>query len=123
MRRMTVSGEWRYPAARIPPGRTATFTLECGGRLVKGFVVNFEGRYSAWVNRCAHVGTPLDLWPNEFFTEDGRALICSTHGALYEPDTGLCTAGPCAGDRLTPLPLRVEDDTLVVRCGTDGSAR
>jgi nitrite reductase/ring-hydroxylating ferredoxin subunit len=100
-----------------------TFTLECGGRVVKGFVVNFEGRYGAWVNRCAHVGTPLDLWPNEFFTEDGRALICSTHGALYEPDTGLCTAGPCAGDRLTPLPLSVQDDTLVVRCGTDGSAR
>ncbi len=117
MRRMTVSGEWRCPVASVPPGSTAGFSLECDGRAVKGFVVNFEGRYSAWVNSCAHVGTPLDLWPNEFFTEDGRALVCSTHGALYEPDTGFCTAGPCAGDRLTPLALAVEGDSLVVRCG------
>lgn len=116
MRRMTPSGEWRCPLASVPPGSTAAFSLACADRAVRGFVVNFEGRLHAWVNRCPHVGTPLDLWPNEFFTEDGRALICSTHGALYEPDSGLCTAGPCAGDRLTSLPLRVEGDALVVRC-------
>ncbi len=116
MRRMTASGEWRCPAAGVPPGHTATFRLECGGRAIGGFVVNHDGRYRAYVNRCAHVGTPLDLWPNEFFTEDGRSLICSTHGALYEPDTGLCTGGPCAGDSLTPLPLSLEGDSLVVRC-------
>jgi nitrite reductase/ring-hydroxylating ferredoxin subunit len=62
------------------------------------------------------VGTPLDLWPNEFLSEDGRALVCSTHGALYEPATGRCTAGPCAGDALIPLPLRLEDDEIVIRC-------
>ena len=83
---------------------------------MSGFVVNFDGRYHAYVNRCAHVGTPLDLWQNEFLTEDGRALICSTHGAIYEPATGLCTAGPCVGDRLTSLPLAVEGATLVVTC-------
>jgi nitrite reductase/ring-hydroxylating ferredoxin subunit len=71
------------------------------------------------VNRCPHVGTPLDLWPNEFYTEDGRALICSTHAAVYEPATGLCTAGPCAGDRLTRLPLRRDGATLVVSCPAD----
>jgi nitrite reductase/ring-hydroxylating ferredoxin subunit len=118
MRRMHPSAEWRCAIANVPPGSTATFRLECGGRVVQGFVVNFEGRYRAWVNRCAHVGTPLDLWPNEFFSEDGRRLVCSTHGALYEPDTGRCTAGPCVGDRLTPLPLAVEGATLVVRCAS-----
>jgi len=100
----------------VPPGRSATFRLERAGRLVNAFVVNHEGRFRAYVNRCPHVGTPLDLWPNEFFTEDGRALICSTHGALYEPLSGRCTAGPCVGDRLAALPLALDgDDTLVVR--------
>jgi nitrite reductase/ring-hydroxylating ferredoxin subunit len=113
---MILSAEWRCAAASVPPGRTATLRLECGGRAVSAFVVNVEGRFSAYVNRCPHVGSPLDTWPNEFFTEDGRALVCSTHGALFAPDTGQCTAGPCAGDRLTPLPLSVEGDTLVVRC-------
>lgn len=120
---MAGSDEWRCDIATVPPGHTTTFRLQRAGRTVHGFVVNHEGQYRAYVNSCPHVGTPLDLWPNEFFTEDGRALICSTHGALYEPDTGLCTAGPCAGDRLTPLPLSVQDDTLVVRCGPDGGAR
>src|SRR5881409_113957 len=115
MRRMTAPGQWRCAAASVPPGRTATFRLECGGRSVSGFVVNFDGGYHAYVDRCPHVGTPLDLWPNEFFTDDGRALVCSTHGALYEPLSGRCTAGPCVGDHLTALPLALDGDTLVVR--------
>jgi len=98
---MAASDEWRCDTTTVPPGHTATFRLERAGRTVSGFVVNYEGQYRAYVNRCPHVGTPLDLWPNEFFTEDGRALICSTHGALYEPISGRCTAGPCVGDRLT----------------------
>jgi len=59
-----------------------------GGRAIGGFVVNHDGRYRAYVNRCPHRGTPLDLWPNELFAEDGRALVCATHGALFEPATG-----------------------------------
>lgn len=117
MWRMAASAEWRCAAAQIPPGGSAKFRLACGGHSVEGFLVNHEGRYHAYVNRCPHVGTPLDLWPNEFWTEDGRALICSTHGAIYEPATGRCTAGPCAGDALTPLPLERDGDAIVVTCG------
>jgi len=116
MRRMTAPAEWRYSAVDLTPGRTTKFRLECRGRGVEGFVVNHDGEYHAYVNRCPHVGTPLDLWPNDFFAEDGRTLVCSTHGALYEPATGYCTAGPCAGDSLSRLPLRREGDTLVVTC-------
>ena len=54
--------------------------------------MNFEGRFYAYVNYCVHAGTPLDWWPNEFFTEDGF-LICGTHGSLYAPDTGRCVGG------------------------------
>jgi len=102
--------------AEVPPGRTAKFRLRCGAREIEAFVINHHGRYQAYVNRCAHVGTPLDLWPNEFTTEDGQAIVCATHGALYDPVTGDCTAGPCAGDRLTALPLAVESGVLVVTC-------
>jgi len=85
------------------------------GEHTNGFVIRFLGAVRGYVNRCPHVGTPLDLWPNEFFTDDGCALICSTHGAVFEPISGRCTAGPCVGDRLTPLPLDLEGETLVVR--------
>jgi len=116
MRPMSAPAEWRLPLADLPPGRTAKFRLTCGGRRLDGFVVNHEGGCQAYVNRCPHVGTPLDLWPNEFLTEDGRELICSTHGALFDPATGRCTAGPCAGDALARMPLRLEGENVVVGC-------
>jgi len=116
MRAMTPTGEWRCRVEELEPGRTLKFRLRCGARDVEGFVVNHAGGYRAWVNRCPHVGTPLDLWPNEFYTEDGAALVCSTHGAIFEPLTGHCTGGPCAGDRLGALPLRREGEALVVGC-------
>ena len=109
------SATWRSPLAALAPGASATFQLERDGRTVRGFLVNHGGELRAYVNRCPHAGTPLDLWPNEFFTDDGCALICSTHGAVFEPISGRCTAGPCVGDRLTPLPLDLEGETLVVR--------
>ena len=108
-------GTWSCAADMLAPGRTATFRLSRRGKTVEGFIVNVKGSYHAYVNRCPHAGTSLDLWPNEFLTEDGRYLICSTHGAIYEPTSGLCTAGPCVGDRLTALPLVVDGAMLVVR--------
>jgi nitrite reductase/ring-hydroxylating ferredoxin subunit len=109
-------GEWRCDVDALPPGRTAVLRLTCGGRTVGGFAINHEGRAYAYVNRCPHVGTPLDMWPNEFLAEDGRTIVCATHGALFAPDTGFCTAGPCAGDRLARLAVRIEGHTVVVTC-------
>lgn len=111
---MSVPAEWRGAAADVPPGHTARFRVARADGAVDAFVVNHRGRYYAYVNRCPHVGTPLDLWPNEFLTEDGDRLICSTHGAVFEPASGRCTAGPCLGDSLTPLPARHEGGTLTV---------
>jgi nitrite reductase/ring-hydroxylating ferredoxin subunit len=75
---MSALHAWSAPAADVPPGTSAKFPLSWRGAKVEGFVVNFEGRYHAYVNRCAHAGTPLDWWPNEFFTDDGRLLVCAT---------------------------------------------
>jgi nitrite reductase/ring-hydroxylating ferredoxin subunit len=113
---MTGPVEWRCAAADLAPGHTAKFRLECGGRRVNGLLVNHDGAYHAYVNRCPHVGTPLDLWENEFLAEDGRTIVCATHGAVFEPATGRCIAGPCAGDALAALPLRVEGGSVIVAC-------
>lgn len=112
---MTASPEWRCAASALRPGSSAKLRLERGRGAVEGFVVHWDGGYHAYVNRCPHVGTPLDLWPNEFFTEDGQALICSTHGAVFEPATGRCVTGPCAGDALSPLEVQRDGDSIVVR--------
>jgi nitrite reductase/ring-hydroxylating ferredoxin subunit len=110
---------WSAPLGEIPPGRSAKFHILWRGRLVEGFVVNVGGRYHAYVNYCIHAGTPLDWWPNEFFNDDRRFLTCGTHGSLYEPDTGKCAGGPCAGGELFPLHAQVVGDRIVVTANCD----
>ena len=107
---------WTCAAGALAPGRTMTFRLHRRGKPVDGFIVNVNGSYHAYVNRCPHAGTSLDIWPNEFLTEDGRHLICSTHGAIFEQHTGLCVEGPCPGARLEVLPVEKNGSSLVVRC-------
>jgi nitrite reductase/ring-hydroxylating ferredoxin subunit len=114
--------EWSAQAHDLPPGASAKFHLHWRGRRVEAFVVNFDGRFHAYVNQCIHAGTPLDWWPNEFFSDDGRLLICATHGALYEPDTGRCAGGPCGGGGLYRLAVRVAGGRVIVTAGDDGDA-
>ncbi len=67
------------------------------GRPCRAFAVRFEGKVYAYLNRCAHVPMEMDHQPNQFFDFSGQWLICSTHGAMYRPETGECRGGPCRG--------------------------
>ena len=97
-------------------GRGVRFPVTAFGDKATGFVVRYDGKAYAYLNRCAHVPIELDWAQGEFFESSGLYLMCSTHGATFEPATGLCTGGPCVGDRLTPLPARLEGEALVVSC-------
>jgi nitrite reductase/ring-hydroxylating ferredoxin subunit len=108
------ASSWRCAADALAPGQTATFRLTVAGRSLHGFILNHGGDFHAYVNCCPHAGTPLDMWPNEFWTEDGRYLICATHGAIFAPDTGVCVEGPCPGARLERLSVERDGPTLVV---------
>ena len=79
-----------------------------------GFAVRHCGAVRAYVNRCPHAGTELDWNPGEFFDESGLYLICSTHGALFEPGNGRCVAGPCRGASLEPLEVRERDGEVIL---------
>ena len=78
------------------------------------FVIRHHGKPRAFVNRCPHAGTELDWQPGEFFEETGLYLICSTHGALFEPGSGFCVAGPCRGASLEPLAIRERDGQVIL---------
>jgi nitrite reductase/ring-hydroxylating ferredoxin subunit len=83
--------------ALVDGGRGVRFEVSVGGRPVPAFVVRFGGVARGYLNRCAHVAMELDWQPGEFFDFDAGHLVCSTHGALYDPATGACTGGACAG--------------------------
>jgi nitrite reductase/ring-hydroxylating ferredoxin subunit len=103
-------------ASEIAHGDSRKFRLVCGAKTLDGFVVNFRGRFYAYVNRCCHIPIPLDWTDNEFFTRDKRHLICLNHGATYEPNTGLCVDGPCPGEYLEVLPVVVKRGQVIVYC-------
>jgi len=100
----------------LKPGTVRKFWLICQRYRVDGFLVNDGGKFHAYVNRCRHMPTPLDFVRDQFISEDGRFLRCYTHGALYEFSTGLCVDGPCKGESLFRLPVRVDGVEIRVAC-------
>jgi nitrite reductase/ring-hydroxylating ferredoxin subunit len=90
-------------AALEEKGAGVRFTVERHGRDEPAFAVRYGGMVHAYLNRCAHVPVELDWAEGEFFDLSRLYLICSTHGAMYLPDSGYCVAGPCKGARLQPL--------------------
>lgn len=88
---------------------------------VGAFAVRHRGRVVAYLNRCAHVAMELDWLLGQFFDADGQALVCATHGALYDAGSGRCVGGPCAGrGGLRPLQV-VERDGVVYWCPDPGA--
>lgn len=90
------------------------FKLPMLGDFASGFVVRYEGTAFAYVNQCAHVPVELDWKEGEFFTVNKDYLICATHGAHYEPQTGHCVMGPCKGKKLQSLPLIEQNQQVVI---------
>ncbi len=84
---------------RTPEGEVRPFPIvitRVGAR-------NFYG----YVNVCPHAGSWLNFNAGTFFGAGGKVLQCGRHGAQFEIATGLCVAGACAGQSLTPLALAV----------------
>lgn len=108
------SGDWplrgfvvridnEVPNAAVVPGTATSLPCDAGPLGVRGFV-----------NRCPHAGHPLNLRPNRFLTTDSSLILCSSHGALFEKATGLCVAGPCVGQHLRTVPLKVESGFVML---------
>lgn len=90
------------------------FRFGAGERLREGFVVRRGEQAWAWLNVCPHAGRPLNWKPDGFLTRDGSRIMCSAHGATFEPDTGLCVAGPCPGRHLTQIPCEIVAGEVIV---------
>lgn len=90
------------------------FSIGEGDWPFRGFVVRKGDAVFAYENVCAHVGHPLNWKPDSFLTKDGSAIICASHGAMYDIGTGHCFAGPCKGKALRNVTAEVRDGTIYV---------
>jgi nitrite reductase/ring-hydroxylating ferredoxin subunit len=81
----------------IDSGDAVPFDVVYAGQTCRAFAVRYLGQPQAYLNRCTHVAMEMDYQPNKFYDLSGTWLICATHGAYYQPDTGRCAGGPCRG--------------------------
>jgi nitrite reductase/ring-hydroxylating ferredoxin subunit len=105
--------------AELDETRSPGFAIGEGDRPLRGFLVRTVAGVAAFVNYCPHAGHPLNFRPHKFLTSDRNLILCSSHGALFARDNGLCIAGPCAGQSLTPVPVEVISGYVLLAEGVD----
>lgn len=89
-------------------GLGVRFEMPAEHGVMPAFVVRFEGQVYAFYNRCGHVPVELDWNDGRFFDWDKQVLVCTVHGAVYDPRTGRCVGGPGRAG-LTPIPVIERD--------------
>lgn len=95
------------------------FAVGEGDWPLRGFIVKSSRGVAAYVNYCPHAGHPLNFKPDRFLTPDRNLILCGSHGALFTRDEGLCIAGPCPGQSLTPIPVEIIGDYVLIADGFD----
>ena len=91
------------------------FKIGDGDWPFRGFVVRQGNDVFAYQNYCMHAGHPLNWKPGQFLTKDKSKIMCASHGALYDIESGECVAGPCPGKLLRRVEARVENGQVVVK--------
>ena len=93
----------------IPDPGSRGFHFRAGGQLFLGFVVRRGEALVGYVDSCPHTGQPLGGPTGRLVTREGDLILCTGHGALFRIGDGVCTSGPCAGQRLGAWAVEVRE--------------
>lgn len=113
---MTASSEWLRACALDALPEQSTKGVEFDNEEI--ILVNWFGSIFAYLNHCPHAGWPLNFDPDKFLDDEGRYLQCSNHMALFEVEDGTCVAGPCPGEKLTPVEVQIRDGDIYLKQST-----
>jgi nitrite reductase/ring-hydroxylating ferredoxin subunit len=101
------------PLDLIADGGARNFVLQLRAGRFHGFVVRRGDAVHGYVDRCPHMQVPLAQELDGYLDPSGALIACSWHGALFRVEDGLCVAGPCTGQHLTPWPVAVAGGRIV----------
>jgi 3-phenylpropionate/trans-cinnamate dioxygenase ferredoxin subunit len=88
----------------IPKNKMRVFRVE-GYEIL---VVNVEGEFYAFENRCPHMGYPLYLGSLE-----GKVLTCGFHYAKFNVSTGR-PLGPVTQEPLRMFKVKIQSSSMLV---------
>jgi len=81
---------------------------------IQVFAIRQGDQVHTYHNHCPHLGIPLEWLPDKFLDVEGELIQCSTHGALFTIEEGLCVSGPCSGKSLKTIASQVVDGTVFI---------
>ncbi|MCU7929956.1 MAG: Rieske 2Fe-2S domain-containing protein [Candidatus Thiodiazotropha sp. (ex Codakia rugifera)] len=90
------------------------FTLKYNEGIKEIFVVRCGEAVYAYQNECPHTGVNLEWLKDQFLDLSNSYIQCATHGALFRLEDGYCLRGPCAGEYLTSVKVKLEAGQVVV---------
>ena len=96
----------------LPDPGSRGMTVKTHFGVLEILLVHKAGKVFGYINRCPHTGVNLDWSPDKFLDLTNSFIQCATHGALFRIEDGVCLHGPCAGDRLKAIELRIERGTV-----------
>lgn len=96
----------------VADGESNGFFIKTAGQMKSYIVVRQGGQAFVYINSCPHIGTPLDFAPGRFLNPDKSMILCSTHGALFRIEDGLCVSGPCAEQSLSAVAIDIRDGAI-----------
>jgi nitrite reductase/ring-hydroxylating ferredoxin subunit len=76
------------------------------------FVVRDGNDAFAYVNVCPHRFMPLNWKPDVFLNFQKTRILCVVHAATFDLRDGSYMGGPCPGQSLESIPLRIEDGLI-----------
>ena len=78
------------------------------------FVVRQGPVLRSFLNDCPHwPGSPMAWRKDAYLTSDGARIACHGHGAQFDIESGLCISGPCEGQSLQSLELKIDESGYV----------
>lgn len=112
---MTRPAEWRVLCRleEIPDGEARGFPAPAGG-FTGLFAIRQGNSVLAYVNSCPHIGLPLEPVPDRFLDRKREMIVCAAHGARFRIADGECVSGPCIGEALEPVEVRLVEGEVRV---------
>ncbi len=99
-------------AGTVKPGKSKGLHFHQGTKHTEIFLHAGPEGIEAYLNSCPHAGTPLNLVGDTFTNLAGNMLLCRTHGAMFDPNSGLCLSGPCKGQWLPKIAISDQDGNI-----------
>ena len=76
----------------------------------KVIVVRRGGDLFAYWDACPHYGgTPMAWRTNAYLNAARDRIVCASHGAEFEIETGRCVLGAALGEALRPAPIIINE--------------